>query len=307
MRFVISSRSRASQMRHDDDAGVPVTVTAPSVNPTAPIRSNRAFRAKSYPLGSEGDGGGLRIVYALMMSLGFDGAVRYITEILRRTDISSMPGRSICIRSRVRRYLFFDGATRMTLPDRLTGPIRRSSMGAETAALRNCAAANPAAVIITTSSPKQIFPRRFLKPMPPILATRRTARSHHISGSTGRMKYPPIAGGEQDRCPQANTSVIIRRYPGFTSPARRQSRTQRLRNMRGIPLTLGGYRCHKLPMITLTTRPTARVYRKWTKCVKPRAHCHSPVQERAAHERCYPFCTVADRLPAHWRRTHRVV
>jgi glutamyl-tRNA synthetase len=48
----------------------------------------------------------------------------------------------------------------------------------------------------------------------------------------------------------------MRRYPGFTSPARRQARTQRRRNIRRIPLKLGGYRCHKSPMITLTTRPT---------------------------------------------------
>ena len=58
MPFVISSRNRASHILRDDDEGVWITVTAPSANPTAPIRSNQAFRAKSYPPGSEGDGGG---------------------------------------------------------------------------------------------------------------------------------------------------------------------------------------------------------------------------------------------------------
>ena len=87
---------------------------------------------------------------------------------------------------------FSEGSTRMTLPDKLTGPIRRSSTDAETAALRNWAALNPAAAIITTSSPKKTIPRRFLRLMTPKPAIRRTALPNQISGSAGRMKYPPI-------------------------------------------------------------------------------------------------------------------
>ncbi|MDE0797713.1 MAG: hypothetical protein OSB76_19220, partial [Alphaproteobacteria bacterium] len=38
----------------------------------------------------------------------------------------------------------------------------------------------------------------------------------------------PDPGGEQDRRPQCDASVILaRRYAGFTSPARRQAQTQR--------------------------------------------------------------------------------
>jgi hypothetical protein len=89
----------------------------------------------------------------------------------------------------------------------------------------------------------------------------------------------PDPGGEQDRRPQCDPSVILaRRYAGFTSPARRQAQTQRRCKMRCIPPNLGSYRCHESPMTTLTASPIAspiaRVYRKWTICVKPRAHCH---------------------------------
>jgi hypothetical protein len=249
MRFVISSRSRASQMRHDDDDGIPVTVTAPSINPTAPIRSNHAFWAKSYPLGSEGDGGGSTIVSAVMMSPRFGGAVRYLTETRRRTSFSSMPGRSISIRSRVRRYLFF----RWRDPYDPAGQAHRTDPafqhGCRDGGITELRCPKPGGRNHHHKQPEADFSTSLSETNATNSGDekRRTALPQHISGSAERMKYPPIAGGEQDRCPQANTSVIMRRYSGFTSPARRQARTQRRRNMRRISLNLGGYRCINHP------------------------------------------------------------
>ena len=119
---------------------------------------------------------------------------------------------------------FSEGSTRMTLPDRRTGPIRRSSMGAETAALRNCAAPNPAAAIITTSSPKKTIPRRFLRPMTPITGDQENSAPQPNFRFRREDEISPDPGGEQDRRPQCDPSVILaRRYAGFTSPARRQA------------------------------------------------------------------------------------